>query len=100
MQTEHLSEAKDQLSALVEDVQFTHEAVTITRHGRPAAVWMAVDDVDSLEETLFRLSQPGMRQDLAQAQSADMGGCRHCPLGPRGSRGAVTARWRSREPGG
>jgi prevent-host-death family protein len=53
MQTVPLSEAKDQLSALVDDVQSTHQAVTITRHGRPAAVLMAVDDLESLQETLF-----------------------------------------------
>jgi antitoxin YefM len=76
MQTVPLSEAKDQLSALVEDVQSTHEAVTITRHGRPAAVLMAVDDLESLQETLFWLSQPGIRDDLTEAKReiADGGG--------------------------
>ena len=76
MQTVPLSEAKDQLSALVDDVQSTHEAVTITRHGRPAAVLMAVDDLESLQETLFWLSQPGIRDDLAEAKReiADGGG--------------------------
>lgn len=68
MQTVPLSEAKDQLSALVDDVQSTHEVVTITRHGRPAAVLMAVDDLESLQETLFWLSQPGIRDDLAEAK--------------------------------
>jgi antitoxin YefM len=33
-----LSEAKDKLSALVEAGEMTHEIVTITRHGREAAV--------------------------------------------------------------
>ncbi len=68
MQTVPLSEAKDQLSALVDDVQSTHQAVTITRHGRPAAVLIAVDDLESLQETLFWLSQPGIRDDLAEAE--------------------------------
>lgn len=49
-------------------MQSTHEAVTITRHGRPAVVVMAVDDLESLQETLFWLSQPGIRDDLAEAQ--------------------------------
>jgi antitoxin YefM len=76
MQTVPLSEAKDQLSALVDGVQSTHEAVTITRHGRPAAVLMAVDDLESLQETLFWLSQPGIRDDIAEAEReiADGGG--------------------------
>lgn len=63
-----LSEAKDKLSAIVEQAERTHEIVTITRHGRPAAVLMAADDLESLQETLFWLSQPGIREDLAAAQ--------------------------------
>lgn len=63
-----LSEAKDKLSAIVEQAERTHEIVTITRHGRPAAVLMAADDLESLQETLFWLSQPGIREDIAAAQ--------------------------------
>ncbi len=63
-----LSEAKDKLSAIVEQAERTHEIVTITRHGRPAAVLMAADDLDSLHETLFWLSQPGVREDIAAAR--------------------------------
>lgn len=59
-----LSEAKDKLSAMVERAERTHEMVTITRHGRPAAVLMAAEDLESLHETLFWLSQPGVRDDL------------------------------------
>jgi antitoxin YefM len=64
-----LSEAKDNLSALVEAAETTHEIVTITRHGRPAAVLMSKDDLDSLHETLFWLSQPGIREDIAAADA-------------------------------
>ena len=76
METVPLSEAKDRLSALVDEVQTTHQAVTITRHGRPAVVMMAVDDLESLQETLYWLSQPGIRDDLAEAEReiADGGG--------------------------
>ena len=63
-----LSEAKDKLSALVEAAETTHDVVTITRHGREAAVLMAKSDLDSLHETIFWLSQPGVRDDIAQAR--------------------------------
>lgn len=63
-----LSEAKDKLSALVEQAETTHEIVTITRHGRPAAVLMAAEDLESLHETLFWLSQPGVRDDVEEAR--------------------------------
>lgn len=67
MKTLPLSEAKDRLSGLVEEAEATHEMVTITKHGRPAAVLMAAEDLESLHETLFWLSQPGLRDDLAVA---------------------------------
>ncbi|UZJ24867.1 type II toxin-antitoxin system Phd/YefM family antitoxin [Rhodococcus antarcticus] len=58
------------LSALVEAAQSTHDIVTITRHGRPAAVLMSADDLESLQETVFWLSQPGVREDVASADAA------------------------------
>jgi antitoxin YefM len=64
-----LSEAQDNLSALVEAAETTHEIVTITRHGRPAAVLMSKDDLDSLHETLFWLQRPGIREDVAAADA-------------------------------
>ena len=74
MTTVPLSEAKDTLSALVEAAQSTHDIVTITRHGRPAAVLMSVDDLESLQETVFWLSQPGVREDVAAADAAQADG--------------------------
>lgn len=63
-----LSEAKDKLSGLVEEAETTHQIITITRHGRPAAVLMSSDDLESLHETLFWLSEPGIRASIAAAE--------------------------------
>jgi antitoxin YefM len=68
MKTLPLSEAKDKLSGLVEEAETTHEIITITRHGRPAAVLMAAEDLESLHETLFWLSQPGIQESLTEAE--------------------------------
>lgn len=38
METLPLSEARSSLSTLVAQVEATHERITITRNGRPAAV--------------------------------------------------------------
>lgn len=65
-----MSEAKDKLSALVDDADTTHEIITITKHGRAAAVLMSADDLESLRETIYWLSQPGIREDLAEAGAA------------------------------
>lgn len=68
MKTVPLSEAKDKLSALIDEAESTHEIVQITKHGRPAAVLMSADDLESLRETLFWLQQPGIREDLAAGE--------------------------------
>jgi antitoxin YefM len=64
MRTVPLGEAKDKLSALVEEADRTHEIIQITRHGHPLAVLMSADDLESLQETVHWLSQPGIREDL------------------------------------
>jgi antitoxin YefM len=69
MKSVPLGEAKDKLSALVEEAETTHEIITITRHGRAAAVLMAADDLESLQETLYWLSKPGIRESIAQAEA-------------------------------
>lgn len=70
MRTMPLSEAKDKLSGLVDDAEATHEIITITKHGRPAAVLMAADDLESLRETVYWLSKPGIRDTIAEADAA------------------------------
>jgi antitoxin YefM len=53
-----LAEVKNRLSEVVEQVEVEHARVTITKHGRPAAVLISADDLESLEETLVLLSDP------------------------------------------
>lgn len=68
MQTVPISKAKDRLNELVDEASSTHEHVTITKNGTPAAVLVGAEEWESLQETLFWLSQPGIREDLAQAK--------------------------------
>lgn len=69
MKTVPLTEAKDKLSALVDEADRTHEIIQITRHGRVAAVIMSADDLDSLNETLHALRTPGLAEELRQADA-------------------------------
>lgn len=62
-----LGEAKDKLSALVDSAQSTHDIITITRHGKPAAVLMSADDLESLHETIHWLSRSGTPEAVAMA---------------------------------
>jgi antitoxin YefM len=66
MLTLSLAEAKDKLSAVVNDVTSTHEHYTITRNGRPVAVVLPVEDLESLEETVFWLER-----EIARLRAGD-----------------------------
>lgn len=68
MTTIPLTEAKAKLNELVDQATTTHERITLTKRGRPAAVLISVDDLASIEETLFWLSEPEGREALAQAR--------------------------------
>lgn len=68
MQTLPISKVKDKLNEYVDAVALTHEQVTITKNGSPAAVLVGADEWESLQETLFWLSQPGILDDVAQAR--------------------------------
>lgn len=64
-----LGDARDHLSDYVADVQRTHDRVTITRYGRPAAVLISVDELASLDETVDILSTPGALDEIRQAEA-------------------------------
>ena len=64
-----LAETKAHLSELVARVGGQHERVTVTVHGRPAAVLLAVDDLESMEETIAVLSGAATLHALGQADA-------------------------------
>ncbi len=63
-----LSTVKARLSELVDAASKTHDQVIITKNGSPAAVIIGADEWEALQETLYWLSQPNIREDLARAQ--------------------------------
>jgi len=64
-----LAETKAHLSELVARVGEQHERITVTVHGRPAAVILAVDDLESLEETIAVLSDSAAMHALSEADA-------------------------------
>jgi prevent-host-death family protein len=65
-----LAEVKAKLSEMVDRVEHTHDRITVTRNGRPAAVIISPDELASLEETLELLSDPDAMTELRQAKAA------------------------------
>lgn len=68
MTTMSLATAKAKLSALVDQVEGTHDRIVITRKGVPAAVVISPADLASLEETLDVLSDQAVMDRLAEAR--------------------------------
>jgi antitoxin YefM len=62
-----LAEVRDRLSPLVGSVEHTHERVVITKNGRPAAVLISFDDLESLEETLDILSDSHAVEEIRES---------------------------------
>ncbi|MGI8536253.1 MAG: type II toxin-antitoxin system Phd/YefM family antitoxin [Mycobacteriales bacterium] len=69
MSTLPVAEVKSHLSELVARVAAQHERVPVTVHGRPSAVLVALEDLESLEETIAVLSDPETMRALAQSEA-------------------------------
>lgn len=69
MEALSLADARNRLSELVADVEKTHARVVITKHGHPAAVLIAPEDLASMEETLDILSDPRALAEIREAES-------------------------------
>ena len=63
-----LTEARNRLSEIVDDVISTGSDFIITKHGRPAAVLVGYDEYEALLETLNILSDPETMAALAEAE--------------------------------
>lgn len=70
MTTDSLRNVKDRFSEFVDRVHREHERIIVTRNGRPAAVLISPDDLDSLEETLELLGDRDAIRELVEAEAA------------------------------
>ena len=69
--SEHLSlaDVKNRLSEVIETLEREHGRVVVTKHGRPAAVMLSIEDLESLEETLEIMSDPALLEAVREGQS-------------------------------
>jgi antitoxin YefM len=63
-----LAEVKNRLSQVVDRIEREHGRVVITKHGRPAAVIVSVEDLESLEETLEIMANPDLMSEIREAE--------------------------------
>jgi antitoxin YefM len=79
--SEHLplADVKNRLSEVVETLEREHGRVVVTKHGRPAAVMLSIEDLESLEETLEIMSNPALLKAVREGQR-DLAAGRTSPL--------------------
>lgn len=70
-QTLQLSEARENLRSIVDDVLACGTQYTITRHGREVAVLLSYDEYESLIETLNILSDDEAMDAIEEAELED-----------------------------
>ena len=64
MESVPFTQAKAQLSEMVDRVERQHQRLAVTRHGRTAAILINEDDLASLEETVEILRDPQLLESL------------------------------------
>ncbi|MBU1227414.1 MAG: type II toxin-antitoxin system Phd/YefM family antitoxin [Actinobacteria bacterium] len=67
--TAPLTEARDRLSEIIDDVVTRGAEWTITRHGRPVAVLIGHDEYEALIESLNILSDDDAMAAIAEAEA-------------------------------
>jgi antitoxin YefM len=76
MQTISCTNARNQLTRLMESVVNDRQPISITRHGTAVVILLAAPEYEAMEETLYLLSTPANAQQLLQGLADDGNGIR------------------------
>ena len=74
MTTFNATEARAKLYSLMDEAKDTHQPITITGK-RGNAVLVSEEDWNAIQETIFLLSVPGMRESIREGMEEDLDEC-------------------------
>jgi antitoxin YefM len=75
MLTINVTEARAKLYSLINEVSSSHEPIIVTsKHGN--AVLISEDDWKAIQETMYLLSIPGMRESIQEGLATPIDKCR------------------------
>jgi len=74
MSTVNATDARSKLYALIDETAKTHRPITITGK-RGNAVLLAEEDWNAINETLYLVSIPAMRESIREGLEADLDEC-------------------------
>lgn len=69
-ETMSLADVKARFSEVVDRVERQQDRVIVTRNGKPAAVLISPDDLESLEETLAVMTDRSLATQIRDSQKA------------------------------
>ena len=70
----NVTEARAKLYSLIDETAASHQPIFITGK-RANAVLLSEEDWNAINETLYLLSVPGMRESLREGMDADLESC-------------------------
>ncbi len=73
-ETMSLADVKARFSEVVDRVERQQDRVVVTRNGKPAAVLISPDDLESLEETLAVMTDRSLAAQIRDSQQAAQAG--------------------------
>lgn len=73
-ETMSLADVKARFSEVVDRVERQQDRVVVTRNGKPAAVLISPDDLESLEETLAVMTDRSIAAQITHSQKATQSG--------------------------
>ena len=65
-----LANVTSRFSEMIDRVEHTHDRIIVTRYGRPAAVLISLEELESLEGTLELLSDSDAMRQLDESRQA------------------------------
>ena len=74
MTTLNATEARAKLYALIDEASTSHQPIVITGK-RGNAVLLAEEDWKAINETLYLVSVPGMRESIREGLKTELEGC-------------------------
>lgn len=74
MTTFNATEARSKLYALMDEAAASHQPIVITGK-RGNSVLLAEEDWNAINETLYLLSVPGMRESIKEGLESDLKNC-------------------------
>lgn len=78
MTTISATEARSKMYRLIDEISSNHQPITITGK-RTNAVLVSEDDWNAIQETLYLLSIPGMRESIREGMQTPIDECSEDP---------------------